>query len=594
MTGEIRVWCLLLILSFVFSGIGFAIIHETQSNLVTQTLVNSVWLDGWDKRVKLVIDHHDISENLTDFPVLLCLSDSSGRNNEDVTFIFDELQGDANRKKIAVTTKDGDQCYVEIENWNATSEKAWLWVRVPAIGMVEDTTLYLYYSRSKADNTNYVGDKCSAAAQQVWAANYVGVWHLNEAVGGSGAIKDSTSNNNHGTDYGSPTLGANGIAGNAIDFDGTDDYISIPNSASLQLVDNLTIEAWTKLDTFGSGSDVDVILRKGEANPNDYQLAIYNLMLSLKIEENDDQGLHSSINLTASNWYSLTGTWNGETRRLHLNGTDGGSAPKTGSIIPDTRSIYIGGRSTTDLSDGVIDEVRASNISRTASWTEASHESARDDLVDFGFEDMQNRYSFDATGGYMIVGTGTPNWGSVSGTISFWIKWDLVGNRPWGQHGDMELRFSGSNLVLDWGGDAALTSSTSFIADKWYFIAVVWNEGTNQLCLYVGDQDSVPVLDAANNTWVSAVSTVGVVQNNFLASRGGLDPTDGHGDDLRYWNADRSLTAVQNDYKLELTGSEPNLQSYFRLNENFDDSGPSNNDATSSGSYAFSTDVPFS
>jgi len=247
----------------------------------------------------------------------------------------------------------------------------------------------------------------------------VGVWHLNETVGGSGAIKDSTSNNNHGTDYGSPTLGANGLAGNAIDFDGTDDYISIPNSASLQLVNNLTIEAWTRLDAFGSGSDVDIILRKGEANPNDYQLAVHNQMLSLMIEENDDQGLHSNSSLTANNWYGVTGTWNGATRKVYLNGSEQGSASKTGNIVPDTRAIYIGGRSTTDLSNGVIDEVRASNISRTASWTKASYESARDDLIDFGFEDIQNRYSLDATGGYMIVGTGTPNWGSVSG-VTHW------------------------------------------------------------------------------------------------------------------------------------------------------------------------------
>lgn len=594
MNKAIKALCLFLTSSFLVSGLALAIIYETQTNVVTQTLINSMWLDGWDKRVKLTIDHNDINENLTDFPTLIYLGNSSGCNNDDITFIFDELQSDTNRRKIAVTTKDNTQCYVEIEKWNDANEQAWLWVRVPNISSVVNTNLYLYYSRSQADNTNYVGNTGSTAAQQVWDVNYVGVWHLNETVGGSGAIKDSTSNNNHGTDYGSPTLGANGLAGNAIDFDGTDDYISIPNSASLQLVNNLTIEAWTRLDAFGSGSDVDIILRKGEANPNDYQLAVHNQMLSLMIEENDDQGLHSNSSLTANNWYSVTGTWNGATRKVYLNGSEQGSASKTGNIVPDTRAIYIGGRNTTDLSNGVIDEVRASNISRTASWTKASYESARDDLIDFGFEDIQNRYSLDATGGYMIVGTGTPNWGSVSGTISFWIKWDVVGNRPWGQHGNMELRFSGSNLILDWGGDASLTSSTSFIPDKWYFLAIVWNEGTDRLYLYVGDQNSTPVLDAANNNWMSAVSTVGVIQNNFLASRGGVNPTDGHGDDLRYWNVDRSLTAIQGDYKLELTGLEPNLQSYYRLNSNFDDSGSSNNDGTGSGSYSFSTDVSFS
>jgi hypothetical protein len=78
-----------------------------------------------------------------------------------------------------------------------------------------------------------------------------------------------------------------------------------------------------------------------------------------------------------------------------------------------------------------------------------------------------------------------------------------------------------------------------------------------------------------------------------MASKGGINPTDGHGDNLRYWNIDRSLIAIQNDYNNELTGSETNLQSYFKLNNDFDDIGPNNNDGSASGSYSFSLDVPF-
>src|SRR3990172_5927147 len=73
-----------------------------------------------------------------------------------------------------------------------------------------------------------------------------------------------------------------------------------------------------------------------------------------------------------------------------------------------------------------------------------------------------NTYSFDATGGYMNIGNA--NWGSTTGTISFWIRWDSVAGRPWGQHDNMEMRISGSNLVLDWGAAGSLTSTISFIA----------------------------------------------------------------------------------------------------------------------------------
>ncbi|MEM2144901.1 MAG: DUF2341 domain-containing protein, partial [Candidatus Jordarchaeaceae archaeon] len=364
---------------------GTSVVYANKTSAKVSVVAPS-WLSGWSKRVKVMIDHNDVDNVLIDFPVLVYLSNSSGRNNDDVTFIFDEVGSDS--KKIAVTTSDGTtQCYVEIEKWDNLSEQAWLWVKVPSISTAIDTCLYLYYDKNQPDNTDYVGDIGSNTAQNVWDSSFKGVWHLSETIGGSGSIKDSTSNNNHGTTYGNPNLGAIGLVDSAIDFDGIDDYISIPNSASLQFTNSLTIEAWIRLDSFGSGSDVDLILRKGEGNPNDYQLAIYNQLLSLMIEENDDQGLKSINSLSSTTWYYVTGTWDGSTRRVYLNGSENGSGSKTGSIIPDTRAIYIGGRSGTDLSDGIIDEVRASNTTRSAAWIKASYECGKDDLLDFGSEE---------------------------------------------------------------------------------------------------------------------------------------------------------------------------------------------------------------
>ncbi len=225
-------------------------------------------------------------------------------------------------------------------------------------------------------------------------------------------------------------------------------------------------------------------------------------------------------------------------------------------------------------------------------WTNVDYDETNEGLAIY-VNTGSNSHSLDATGGYMQIGNGTPNWGSTTGTISFWIQWDTIADRPWGQHTDMEARFSGTNLVLDWGGTSSLTSSTSFTAEEWYFIAIVWDENTDDLYLYVGDQDTSPAQDAYNNAWTSTVSTLGVTQNNFMAARGGVDATDGHGEDLRYWDTDRNLPEIQSDYNTELTGSETNLRSYFKLNNNFDDVGPDNNDGSGSGSYAFASDVPF-
>jgi hypothetical protein len=237
-------------------------------------------------------------------------------------------------------------------------------------------------------------------------------------------------------------------------------------------------------------------------------------------------------------------------------------------------------------------ETRTQNVTQTIKkiWYNSGWQYRKSITIQGSQVPDPNTHSLDATGGYMNISS--VNWGSVTGTISFWIKWDSVSNRPWGQHDNMETRFSGSNIILDWGASDSLTSGTSFIANKWYFIAIVWNESTDKLYLYVGDENNPPVLDAQNNAWTSTVSTVGVTQNNFMASKGGVNPTDGKGDDLRYWNTNRTLAAIQSDYNNELTGSETNLRSYFKLNNDFNDIGPNNNDGSGVGSYTFSSSVP--
>jgi len=235
-------------------------------------------------------------------------------------------------------------------------------------------------------------------------------------------------------------------------------------------------------------------------------------------------------------------------------------------------------------------------------WTNVDHDETNEELAIFAYEG-NNTHSLDATGGYMIVGDGTPDWGSTTGTISFWIKWNTMAmpDSAWGQHDNMEARVATwsngthmfQNLRLDWGAENSLTSETNFTIGKWYFVAIVWDENSNNLYLYVGDQDNPPVLDDYDDAWASTVSTVGVTGNNFIASQGGVNPTDGHGDDLRYWNTNRTLADIQNDYNADLSGFETSLKSYFKLNNNFYDLGPDGSDGSGSGSYSFSSDVAF-
>jgi hypothetical protein len=368
-----------------------AFVHERQFQNITQTIVQK-WLDGWDKRIKITINHEDIGVDLSDFPVLIHLSNSSGINSDDVSFVFDELRSDADRKKIAVTLNDKvTQCYVEIEKWDVANKQAWLWVKVPSISSTTDTELYLYYDKDHADNADYVGDIDSIPAENVWNNNFMAVWHFRELAGGNDAIKDSTSNSNDGTDYGAPTLKAHGKIGNAIHFDGNDDCIIIPDDISLHLSNGLTIEAWINIDVWDNWKDI-VFKGGGNAYDSDYQFAIVNDGLAWDgTYDGNWRTKYFTTSKDTETWIYVAVTHDTVTVKCYRNGSEISSQLDEGAIYESAYELGISreGAANHGYLSGIIDEVRISNIPRNAAWIKASYESGKDHLVDFGSEETR-------------------------------------------------------------------------------------------------------------------------------------------------------------------------------------------------------------
>jgi hypothetical protein len=349
------------------------------------------WLSGWNKRVKITIDSNDVDSDLANFPVLVYLSSSSGRENDDVSFIFDELLANDNRKKIAVTTSDGvTQCYVEIEKWDHASEQAWLWVKAPSISNTSDTDLFLYYDVDQADNTDYVGDGGSTSAELVWDGNFMAVWHLSEITGGAGAIKDSTSSDNDGTDSGVSTLGATGKTGNAIHFDGIDDCVIIPDDDSLHLGSGLTIEAWINIDVWGNWEDI-VFKGGGAASNSDYQFALVNTGLAWDgTYAGSWRTKYFPTSQDTGAWIYAVLTHDTVTVTCYRDGSEISAQSDAGAIYESTYQLGISREGATNRGylEGIIDEARISNTTRSAAWITASYESERDDLLDYGSEEQ--------------------------------------------------------------------------------------------------------------------------------------------------------------------------------------------------------------
>ena len=195
-------------------------------------------------------------------------------------------------------------------------------------------------------------------------------WKLDETTGLIAA--DSSANGNNGTLTGGLSFDTDSVSpgqnGDALQFDGSLDYISVPNHATLQPTGALTITAWIKGDSWGAGSNVNIILRKGEANPNNYQLSITDGRVALNLDNGDGSGFSGDTVLATGQWYHVAATWDGSEVLIYVNGVlnNAPSDPRSGSIGTDERAVYVGGRAGTDLFDGTLDDVRLYNRALSA------------------------------------------------------------------------------------------------------------------------------------------------------------------------------------------------------------------------------------
>jgi len=342
---------------------------------------------GWKNRIKLTIDHTKIDADLTDYPVLLHLSSSSGISRNDITGIFDTLG--SYRKRIAVITSDGlTQCDAEIENWDEIAREADLWVKVPFVSSMEDTVLYLYFDSTRSDNTIHIGDTGETPAKSVWDANYMAVYHMAQDPSGiAPQILDSTSHRNHGTTHGAMTSLdlVDGDVGKALNLDGVDDYIVVPHSNSLNIASGYLAEAWVKVDDYSSSN---AIFRKWVSGGEDKSLVVGgNQRVNFYLYNRFGSGLSSASTLNTNQLYYIAAGYNGTSAVIYLDGSWDASKPVSGDIADSNGALHIGRfNSNTPGSyfDGKMDELRISNISRSPEWIKASYDSQTDNLIRYG------------------------------------------------------------------------------------------------------------------------------------------------------------------------------------------------------------------
>ncbi|HEX4104287.1 MAG TPA: LamG-like jellyroll fold domain-containing protein [Candidatus Paceibacterota bacterium] len=220
------------------------------------------------------------------------------------------------------------------------------------------------------------------ALSQLWNVNgLIGYWGMNEGSGSSTA--DASGNGEtgswHGTaaGTGSTYYVAGKVGAYAGYFDGSTDYVSMPNVAAFNLTTGVTMMAWVKLAA--QSTDEKVISKRPS-----YVLAIYsNNVPETEIfiggTSYDTRSVSGGTALSNGTWYQITGTFDGTTLKTYVNGVLDRQLAVSGTMDVSSTAVDIG--KTADSSgnyfNGAVDDARIYNRALSAAEIQAIYNATK-------------------------------------------------------------------------------------------------------------------------------------------------------------------------------------------------------------------------
>lgn len=333
----------------------------------------------------------------------------------------------------------------------------------------------------------------------------VGIWSFNgDDVSGTTA-SDRSGNSLNGTLTNGPTK-VIGQTGQALNFDGTDDYVSVADNSLLDPADSadLTLTGWFYRDTFTTD---DTIIAKRNGSPaGDAGYIVYiddaTDQLIVEVSDGTDEySVTSKTTFTATGWHHFAIVWDQDSvanTEIYIdgvdnNGTDSGTIGDIGNLS-NAIVLAIGAESDAgNPFDGKIDDVRA--YSRTLSAKEIKS------LYDLGNSDKLNSSVSQSQG------TGRLD----SGVAAYWPLDDGSG--------------TGAADSSPNGNNGTLTNGPNWIATGQIGSAVDF-DGTNDY-ISVADDISLDMTDTADFTLTGYfVRDSATTDDTILAKRNGTLSTD--------------------------------------------------------------------
>lgn len=331
--------------------------------------------NGWRFRLSITIDKDQIDSDLTDWTLAFDESFDST-----LTSVNGPLDADGTRPSVngggdvrfSSDAEGNTRLAVDIRTWvtnntpgSATCEVA---VKVPNVSSSTDTTIYMWWGKS-GETQPSASD--TYGQYNAYDSDYVDVWPLTE--GGASARLDRTSTQDSLTRSGN-TDSVAGQLGNANTFDGSGDRLvkSTPNELSGLSI--FTIEALQK----APHNDDHAIVCLSDINGLGWwcdnvtsisgrQKTISFLCFSSRIEGASDAWTNNS-------WQHVAAVSTGSQLRLYISGSEDANSPISASGTLPSNQIRVGSwvLSSAYDRDGELDEVRISDVERSAAWIAAN------------------------------------------------------------------------------------------------------------------------------------------------------------------------------------------------------------------------------
>jgi hypothetical protein len=199
----------------------------------------------------------------------------------------------------------------------------------------------------------------------------VGRWKFDEGLGqivyDANELKNDGILGNDTISRDNDPLRTNGKFGGALRFDGVDDYVVIPQSASTsQAFSQLSIEFWAKIPTLGGmGMVVARMPGAGSWSSGDWNVWVGSTGgIHVEVADYTPQSIESNIGISDNDWHHVVVALDGTVGKIYIDGVIDKNTSFVGSIASKAYKWTIGKRGDYDTGQilkGILDEVRIYN-----------------------------------------------------------------------------------------------------------------------------------------------------------------------------------------------------------------------------------------